>query len=246
MLVLRSGRGVRAAAAREGAGVTEVEWQTGTTAWPMLSYLAEEANANPRKLRLFACACWSRLSHLLWDERLRRFLQMLELCADGRVRGKEKNQILKSARIAVESSAESRVGSAREREVAEQMLGYGLAKKASDVSYRACFTAHRAATWIGDWAVAAEEKAQCELLREVFGNPFRPVVLDPSWFAWQDGAVRKLARVIYEEHRFGDLPVLADALEEAGCTEPELLGHLRGPGPHVRGCWALDLVLATE
>jgi hypothetical protein len=86
----------------------------------------------------------------------------------------------------------------------------------------------------------------CSVLRDLFGNPFRPVVVDPSWLAWNDGCVPKVARAIYDERRFADLPVLADALEEAGCTDAELLGHLRGPGPHVRGCWPLDALLGKE
>ena len=78
---------------------------------------------------------------------------------------------------------------------------------------------------------------------EVFGNPFRPAGLDA---AWRTANVVNLAKVIYDERRFDDLPVLADALEEAGCDNTDLLSHLRGPGPHARGCWALDLILDKE
>jgi hypothetical protein len=84
------------------------------------------------------------------------------------------------------------------------------------------------------------------LVREVVGNPFRAVQVDPAWLTWGGGLVRRLAQSIYEERRFGGLPVLADALEEAGCDDADLLGHLRGPGPHVRGCWAVDLLLGKE
>jgi hypothetical protein len=65
----------------------------------------------------------------------------------------------------------------------------------------------------------------------------------PVWLCWHGGTIPKLAQAIYDERAFDRLPVLADALEEAGCTDADLLGHLRGPGPHVRGCWALDLLL---
>jgi hypothetical protein len=88
-----------------------------------------------------------------------------------------------------------------------------------------------------------------ELLREMVGNPFRTVALDPAWLAWQGGTVVQLSRTAYEERHLPEgtfdptrLTLLADALEDAGCTDAELLGHLRGPGPHVRGCWALDLI----
>jgi hypothetical protein len=88
--------------------------------------------------------------------------------------------------------------------------------------------------------------AQANLLRDIFGNPFRPVVVDPRRAAWNNGLVLKLARTTYDDRAFDRLPVLADALEDAGCSDAQLLGHLRGSGPHVRGCWALDLILAKE
>lgn len=86
----------------------------------------------------------------------------------------------------------------------------------------------------------AEKHAHAELVREIFGNPFRPVHFDPSW---RTSGVLAPARGIYEWRDFAALPALADALEHAGCASGELLGHLRSPGPHVLGCWALDLVL---
>jgi hypothetical protein len=73
--------------------------------------------------------------------------------------------------------------------------------------------------------------------------PPPPPSLDPLWLAWEGGTVPKLARAIYDGRRFEDLPVLADALQEAGCGDAELLGHLRRPGPHARGCWPVDLLL---
>jgi hypothetical protein len=92
----------------------------------------------------------------------------------------------------------------------------------------------------------AEERAVCDLIRDVIGNPFRPVAVDPSLLAWNDGAILKMAKAIYDERAFDRLPLLADALEDAGCTEADTLAHCRGPGPHVRGCWAVDLLLEKE
>jgi len=97
------------------------------------------------------------------------------------------------------------------------------------------------AAWV-DGRTAAGGR-HVELLRDVFGNPFRPTPVDPAWLSWRDGTVAKLARAFYAEGRFGDLPVLGDALEEAGCDDPALLAHCRGPGPHSRGCWVVDLLL---
>jgi len=90
-------------------------------------------------------------------------------------------------------------------------------------------------------AAAKDLRRFAPLLRCVF-NPFRPVVLDPAWLAWNGGAVRKMAQAIYEKRRFADLPILADALEEAGCTDAAILAHCRGGGEHVRGCWVVDLL----
>jgi hypothetical protein len=76
--------------------------------------------------------------------------------------------------------------------------------------------------------------------------PMPSVRIDPLWLAWNDGTVVKLTQSIYECPRFDDLPILADALEEAGCDNADILAHLRGPGPHVRGCWVVDLLLNKE
>jgi hypothetical protein len=85
----------------------------------------------------------------------------------------------------------------------------------------------------------------CGLLRDLF-NPFRAATLDQVWLAPCDHTVRCLARAIYDQQAFERLPILADALEDAGCDNADLLSHLRGPGPHVRGCWALDLILGQS
>src|SRR5262249_49188307 len=78
------------------------------------------------------------------------------------------------------------------------------------------------------------------LLRDVIPSPFHPVLLDP---AWRTPTVISIGTVIYDERQFEDLPILADALEEAGCSQEEILSHCRGPGPHARGCWLLEAIL---
>jgi hypothetical protein len=96
-------------------------------------------------------------------------------------------------------------------------------------------------------ARAREKERLADLFRDVTGNPFRQPHLEPAWFAWRDGIIRRLAQATYEDRLpsgFFDpvrLAVLADALEEAGCTDGVLLGHLRRSADHVRGCWAIDL-----
>ncbi|MCI0456543.1 MAG: hypothetical protein L0Z62_06140 [Gemmataceae bacterium] len=92
-----------------------------------------------------------------------------------------------------------------------------------------------------------EERArQADLLREIFFQPFRRVILYRSWFRWNDGTIPHMAQALYDDRRFEEMPLLADALEEAGCTDSDILSHCRGPGPHVRGCWVIDLLLGKE
>jgi hypothetical protein len=82
------------------------------------------------------------------------------------------------------------------------------------------------------------------LLRDIFGNPFRPVTFSPSWRT--DTAVA-LARQMYESREFSAMPILADALQEAGCDNDDILFHCRDANAtHVRGCWVVDLVLGKE
>jgi hypothetical protein len=92
--------------------------------------------------------------------------------------------------------------------------------------------------------LAYEERAHAAYIRDLIGPlPFRPITFDAACLT---PTVKALAQTIYDERRFQDLPVLADALEEAGCTNTEILNHCREPGEHVRGCWAVDLILEKE
>ncbi|WP_246173508.1 hypothetical protein [Limnoglobus roseus] len=85
-----------------------------------------------------------------------------------------------------------------------------------------------------------EREEQGPLLRDIFGNPFRPVTFSPAWLT---PTAVGLAQAIYEDRAFDRLPILADALQDAGCEDEAILGHCRGDGPHVRGCWVVDGVL---
>jgi hypothetical protein len=125
-------------------------------------------------------------------------------------------------------------------------------------------TALWTAAWVADWKVvnAASQAVSgvevlegrsdglrtrlCTIIRDIFGNPFRPVAINPAWLAWNDGTVQKMAQAIYEERAFDRMPILADALEEAGCTDEQILMHLRGGGEHYCGCWVIDLLLGKQ
>jgi hypothetical protein len=125
------------------------------------------------------------------------------------------------------------------------LFGLGETPPAAEVAARA---ATNAAAW-GAKALRQWHKHRqfhADLVREVFGNPFQPVRMAREWLAWNGGIVRQLAQGIDEERAFRRLPILADALEEAGCTAAGLLEHCRGRAKHVRGCWAVDVVLGKR
>jgi hypothetical protein len=89
--------------------------------------------------------------------------------------------------------------------------------------------------------------AQAALLRDIFGPlPFRAVAIHPDVLAWNDRVVLRVAQAVYDERRFGEMPILADALLDAGCDNEDLIQHCREPGPHVRGCWAVDAILGKS
>jgi hypothetical protein len=132
-----------------------------------------------------------------------------------------------------------------ERPVPRARAAVRLAQAAEWVE-RAAEAAENRAWRARSRAEKTERQAQCDLVRDLFGNPFRPVALDLAWLRWNEATVMKIAQAIYADRRFGDLPVLGDALEEAGCHHADILGHCRSQGKHARGCWAVDTVLGKE
>jgi hypothetical protein len=223
-----------------------------------------------RKLRLLACACCRRVVGHLPDERSRRRIEVSERFADGLATAEE---LAVEARgphpfsgggvgdgtgqwKTPDDNARSWAGSAAASLVRREGYWPGV------------MMAVYHAAWSETWAtcpppvperlpgVAARPvyAHHAGLIRELFANPFRPdPVVRPAYLVWQGGAVQDLARATYEYRCLPTgtldptrLAVLADALEDAGCTDAELLGHLRGPEPHVSECWALDLVLGRE
>ena len=230
--------------------MTEQEWLEASDLGRMLEFL--RGKSNERKMRLFAVACCRRIWHLLIDKRSREAVEVAERYADGGATDEE----LETASLAAEA-----VWDADMKRAAKE----GKWDRRSRLPYYgASAAAYNVAIPLGWWGAApafrppneiaretvpdtgAEGAAQCVLLWDIFGNPFRPVVINPSWLAWNDEMVVKLAQAIYDERAFDRLPILADALEEAGCTSEDILGHLRGPGPHVRGCWVVDLCLGKS
>jgi hypothetical protein len=232
--------------------MTESDWLSCAEPRRMLDHV--RGRVGERKLRVFACACVRAVWEHLLDERSQRAVEAAERYADRRGSAEEllaaEREAFEVARLADLRTTVSDSGWAATRAAARaaNLDAYSAASGAAFVAALAAapwsFHVTTGAVYHGDPEAKARVRfAQCELLREVVGNPFRPVALDPAWRAWNGGVIPRLARELYEEGRFGELPVLADALEEAGCALGGLLDHLRHPGGHVRGCWALDLAV---
>jgi hypothetical protein len=229
--------------------MTEAEWLAETDVSRMLRFLRDQVG--PRKFRLFACACCRRVWEGLSPGQ-RRAVELAECYADRGVRLAE----LKAARPGFrdEPGAHWAAVWAARAAAAPRDISHSAGAAARD-----CRDVRAALDWptpeppdpqrwlkAGDAIKVAEEAVQRKLLRDIFGNPFHPAAVDPGWRARQGGTAARLARGIYDEGRFADLPVLADALEEAGCADEAVLAHCRGGGPHVRGCWVLDLLLGKK
>jgi hypothetical protein len=222
--------------------MTEAQWRSCTSPEAILNYLTDKAS--PRKLRLYAIGCCRRIWHLLTDERCRHAVEMAQRFVDGRA--SEADLFAAGQAVASVAHVWGEPGSPASRSTSA--LGGAAWSAARMPAWYAAWDAAWDARMVArdyvpgtDWE--KERAWQATLLLDLFGNPFRPVRIDPSWLIQHDGAVHKLAQVIYDEDRFGDLPILADALEEAGCTSTELLEHCRARQPHYRGCWAVDAVL---
>ncbi len=209
------------------------------------------AGQSSRKLRLLVAALCRQLWNVLRDEACRGAIEVAERFADGLASEEE----LYQARL----NADNCVDTIR----IQLSLGHASAPDPTGDSMRARFRAAEAATDAAGWphhlhnsyvrALDALREACAEdsharvvaLFREIFGSRLlHPVAFSPGW---RTSDVMLLAQRIYDAREFGAMPILADALQDAGCDSDDILNHLRdATAPHVRGCWALDLVLGKS
>jgi hypothetical protein len=226
--------------------MAQAEWLACTDPKPMFEFLV--GKASDRKPRLFACASCRRIWHLLVDERSRRAIEVAELFIEGDV----SQEVLATAITAADGARlDVEAGSGTEAQyeaaVAATKAAFCAGVTAEDYNRDAWIYAEEDTSWHVRYALETQGGEHASLLRELFGPlPFGPVPLDPSWLAWNSSTVARLGRAIYDERAFDHLPILADALEEAGCTELAILDHCRSGGEHVRGCWVLDLLLGKQ
>jgi hypothetical protein len=220
--------------------MTEQEWRECRDPNAMLAAL--RGKASERKRKLFRCACWRLVWHLLEEGPPRQLVEAMEREADNPITGAAE---LMQAHVAANAVRERQSGARREgnpQAKALQRLLNGFST-AGDGTGDALMTQLVVLEEGGEQARRKIQQVQCELLRDLVRNSFRPARIDPAWLKANDGAAPKLARAIYDERAFAQLPVLGDALEDAGCTDAEVLAHCRRAGTHVRGCWVVDAVL---
>lgn len=232
--------------------MTEAEWLVCTDPTAMVKHLRSVRKLSDRKARLIAVACCRRIWRQMGDERSRQAVETAERFADGTVRPKAIRQAYKAA-----AEADKDILAAIPPELENTLLCEIPAVCASTAAYCAATPSISAKRLLGLMEIAvdaitgrraksAERSMQSLLLRDVFGNPFRHVSLKTRLRKWNDGAVTKTALAMYDERRFSDMPILADALEDAGADNDDILTHCREPGPHVRGCWVIDLILGKK
>jgi hypothetical protein len=224
--------------------VTEKEWLECADPTPMLEFFG--GKAVERKLQLFVCAACRRHWPLLEDECLRNAVESSERYADGTVDQAELARVAAAAWPIVRPLPKHAPGyhvawaaawstAPANRYFAENASAYLLDDTGGIIKYLL--------KALGIVAARQHRLSQAGLLCDIFGNPFRPITVERTWLTPNVVAV---AQTIYEERRFQDMPILADALEEPGCTNADILNHCRGPGPHVRGCWVVDLILGKQ
>jgi len=194
--------------------MTEEKWLACADPQAMLLFL--RGKASDRKLRLFACACYRSIWHALPQINSRNAVEVAERFADGRTDSDD-------------------LGSAEAAAYRDYLT--------SDSNLAPYVVAVADAALAAECAWRAVRESPIPFLRDIIGNPFRPVAVDPVWLT---STVVALAGGIYDERAFDRMPILADALQDAGCDNDDVLNDCRCEGPHVRGCWVVDLVLGKE
>jgi hypothetical protein len=223
--------------------MTEAKWLRCTDPRVMLQFVSDRASE--RKLRLFAASCCRRVWHLLVHQESKDSVEALERYADGQL---DKSGFT-NAWVAASHVRIIRNTRKTDRSP-EKTAAWAVSTALFPETLRGVSSTAAQVKGLGHVPAKKEGRRQCADLRDLFGNPFRSVQTDPAWLT---AAVASLAQAAYDERLLpgGELDpprlaILADALEEAGCADAAILSHLRGAGPHVRGCWAIDLLLGKE
>ena len=209
--------------------MTEAEWLT--TKMPLYMLREYPLKWDERKAFLAACHCL-RHSWFLLSDLQRQYCEAVERFGEGNESTEEVDRLFFEVQAERQRDPRGAVGF----HVHSAIQSFSHCPSQDSLIYVFRYIALSVASS----AEADEKEWQHRLLREVFGNPFRPVRADPSWLT---SDVLLLARGIYDEKAFDRMPILADALQDAGCDNADVLDHCRQPGEHVRGCWVIDMLL---
>ena len=232
--------------------MTEAEWLASKDPLSLLPFLRtpwadwESKGSNRRGLQLFACATCRRFWPLLTELGLQAALEVTERDADGGSDFDETQAVVRAAWAIVHQLPKSAPGYSVSSATAWATCG-------RPNRYFAEYVVRVLLSQNGRWAPIksllgrlgfgtrrAEQRDHVRILHDIFGNPFRPVTVDPCWLT---STVVALARDMYDSRDFSAMPILADALQDAGCEDEQVLNHCRGPNVHVRGCFVVDLLL---
>lgn len=254
--------------------MTEAEWLASADPKPMLRFLLgtnhprvqdiesfPDCRTSDRKLRLFACACYNRIRHFLPNAIAQAAVEVGEQFADGLVPAEELQKAETSIRRSFEAIEEQWMASQGAERITLQpthdafslalVVLWAQAPKAAYYASSNAYYASAAITNIGGVSYdgefssgpATEARAQTYLLRDIFGHLFLPISLSSSWLT---STVVAMAQQMYDSRDFSAMPILADALQDAECEDAAILNHCRGPGPHVKGCFVVDLLLGKK
>jgi hypothetical protein len=185
-----------------------------------------DRNGTYRKFRLFAALCCRFIWQEFADESFRQAVEIAEAYAEGLATESDRKRAWRNAHTVGWKVGAVGVHWATINAVGDQPFARFFPHYVIEHSNK-----------------GNESELVAHWLLDIFGNPFRPVAHNPTWLT---STAVSLAGGIYADRAFDRLPILADALEDAGCSDEAILGHLRGPGPHVAGCWAVDLILGKE
>ncbi len=243
--------------------MTEAEWLGCSDPEEMFEHLEPTGLLTQRKLRLFEVVCCRRFTSRLPAPVLVNALDVAEQFADGLVTTAELSHIHEAARELEAESAMNEEGNSETDALHHGAKAVGDATSPNNSDYSSGILDvidhavnavayaspaypkdnHEEAVALFQRVRASESRSLAAIICDIFGNPFRPVVLD---LAWRTDTAVSLARGMYESRDFSAMPILADALQDARCDSTDILAHCRSAGPHVRGCWVVDLVLGRE
>jgi hypothetical protein len=243
--------------------MTEKEWSSSNDVRNMLWHVTP--GATERKLVLYVAACCRRIAGMLTDSRPLKAVEVAERVPEGLAAPEELRQASADAGIAWVNAMFAAEGVSTEGFANKyQSPDYNRARRAAyaadavsqflnrpelAVDRSTCSARHAAGDESPDALFSVlstgnpEREIHRRFLDDIFGNPYRPVAFDPRW---RTSDAVALAQAIYDDRAFERLPILADALMDAGCEDEQVVGHCRNEGPHVCGCWVVDLVLGKD